>query len=151
MVRSVALALCLGAALFPTAASACQRMVPDPVALDGFAAIFIGHITGIHLEGYENRLLGKPDLVDPELGALTITNGASPVGIRVVVSREIRGAASNPMEFHLAGCTFDLPQLQARGIFFVLPGGTSVVVAWEEDQAAYRALLARLGVERDDL
>jgi len=126
-------------------------MVPALDALDDYVSIFIGHITGIHLEGYENRLLGKHDLVDPELGALAITSGASPVGIRAAVSREMRGTASGAVEFHLAGCTYDAPQLRERGIFFVLPGGTSVVVVWEEEQAAYSAWLAGLGVPRDDL
>ena len=151
MVRSISLALFLSTVFFSAAAGACQRMVPTLDALDDYAAIFIGHITGIHLEGYENRLLGKPDLADPELGALTITNGASPVGIRTVVSHEIRGPASGAIELQLAGCTFDVPRLRERGIFFVLPGGKSVVAVWKDDQAAYNTWLARLGVPRDDL
>ena len=150
MSRFFGLAAFLGAAVLPATADACQRMEPSAETLDGYESVFVGRVTGLHLEGYENRLLSKPDLVDPELGALTITNGASLVSVRVAVSRSIRGPSSGAVELRLAGCTFDLPQLRDSGIFFVHPGGASTVVTWERDQAAYNAWLSRLGIAQND-
>ena len=146
MGKFFALAAFISAFLLPATADACRRMEPSAESLDQYESVFVGRVTGLHLEGYENRLLGKADLVDPELGALNITNGASPVSVRVAVSRSIRGSSFGAVELRLAGCTFDLPQLREGGIFFVHPGGEATVVSWERDQATYNTWLTRLGV-----
>jgi hypothetical protein len=144
-----ALVLTIALVSLPSVADACRRMQPNAGSLEQYSSVFVGQVTGLHLEGYENRLLGKPDLVDPELGPLTITNGASPVSVSAAVTRAIQGPASGAVELHLAGCTFDLPQLKERGVFFVLPDGKFTVVAWERDAVAYKAWLTRLGVPQD--
>lgn len=145
MSRLLALAALLLAGLLPLPGSACQRTSPTDYGLDEYEAVFVGRVTGIHLEGYENGLLAKPDLVDPELGAITVTNGASPVNVRVAVTEPIRGTAAAAMDLDLAGCTFDLPELRERGIFFVLADKISTVVVWERDKPEYVEWLRRLG------
>ena len=150
MAKFVALAILLSAASLPAIADACRRMTPNTEALEQYTSVFVGRVTGLHLKGYENRLLGKPDLIDPELGPVTITNGASPVSVNVAVTQLVRGPASGAVELSLAGCTFELPQLRDRGIFFVQPDGAFAVVIWERDQAAFNAWLSRLGVAQND-
>lgn len=149
MGKFVALAALVACTLLPNAATACHRMAPTPEALDQYQSVFLGSITGIHLKGYENKLLGKPDLVGPQLGAIVITDGSAPVDVHVAVTQPIRGNASGAVELSLAGCTYDLPQLKDRGIFFVLPDGEVAAVAWESDSVVFGSWLSRLGVARD--
>jgi hypothetical protein len=150
MGKVVALAVLIGVALLPSAAQACRRMGPSIEALDQYTAVVLGRVTGVHLEGYETRLLGKPDLMDPQLGAVSITNGASPVGIRVAVTQTLRGSASGALELRLAGCTIDTPELKERGIFFMLPSGDFTVVAWERNSEQFASWLDELGATRHD-
>lgn len=150
MGRFAAPALLIATALLSMPAFACRTIEPSATTLDQYSSVFVGRVTGLHLEGYENRLLGLPDAVDSELGQISITNGAAPVSLRVAVLQTIRGPANGAVELRLAGCTFDLPQPKDRGIFFVLPGGSATVVVWEQDQVAFQSWLARLGVAQND-
>jgi hypothetical protein len=149
MGKIVALVAIIAGTLWPSVATACHRVAPTPEALDQYQSVFLGNVTAIHLKGYENGLLGKPDLVDPELGAITITDGSGSVDLRVAVTHPIRGKATGAIALALAGCTYNLPKLKGRGIFFVLPGGETATVAWESDTATYDLWLSRLGVARD--
>ena len=148
MCKLPALVVLVAAALLPGVADACRRMAPSADALEQYSAIFVGRVTGLHLVGYENGLIGNPDLLDPTLGAITITNGANPVALRVAVTQPIR-SASGALELGLAGCTFDVPDLKDRGIFFVQPDGESALVVWEQDQSSYKQWLKQLGVADD--
>src|SRR5690606_19529720 len=149
MGKNVAIIALLAGCLLPGAAVACLRVTPTPESLDQYQTIFVGTVTSIHLRGYENRLLGEPDAVDPVLGEITITDGSAPVDLRAVVTTPVRGNAAGAVELSLAGCTYDLPHLQDSGVFFVLPGGQAAAVIWESDKATYNSWLARLGVARD--
>jgi len=150
MVRLFAVAMVCVASTAPGLATACQRLEPSFQSLDGYTSVFIGRITGVHLAGYEHRLLGEPDAVVPGLGGLTITDGASPVTVRAVVSRSIRGHSTGAVELSLAGCTYDPPALKDEAIFFVQPGGSAIVVARREHESAFAEWLARLGATQDD-
>jgi hypothetical protein len=121
-------------------------MAPSIEKLSQYSAVFVGRVTGIHLKGYENGLLSRPDGVDPEIGAFSITNGASPVTVYAAVTQNIRGALSGSVELRLAGCTFDPPQLRERAVFFVQPEGTIALVVKEGDGSEFLAWLTRLGV-----
>jgi hypothetical protein len=145
MARTLVLVVLLAATCASFPAHACQRMAPSTVAPEGYSAVFIARVTGVHLVGYENGVLSTPDLVDPALGPLSIRNGASPVTIRVAITQSIRGLMSGALELRLAGCTLSPPALREKAIFFVQPGGNAAIWVSPEDPA-YAAWLARLGV-----
>ena len=147
MSKSSALAAFVAFSSLPGLGEACNRVLPHAEQLDQYSSVFVGHVTGLHLEGYENELLGKPDVVDPELGPLVITNGAMPVSVNVAVTRAISGSASGGVKLRLAGCTFDLPELKQRGVFFVLPNGEFTAVVWERDSSGFQGWLSKLGVQ----
>ena len=149
MGRLTALVLFIATALLSVPAFACRNVEPT-AALDQYSSVFVGRVTGLHLEGYENHLLGVPDVVDPKLGDIRISNGASPVRLRVAVLQRISGPADGAVDLRLAGCTFDLPDLKDRGVFFIRPDGVATVVVWERDQARFQQWLARLGAAQND-
>ncbi len=149
MCKSSVLAVLIALSAAPGVAGACRPVLPQADQLERYTSVFVGHVTGLHLEGYENKLLGTPDLLDAELGPLVITNGASPVSVNLAVTKAIRGPASGALALRLAGCTLDLPHLKDRGVFFVLPDGKFTAVVWERDASAFQGWLTRLGLAQD--
>ncbi len=142
--RFVALTLGL---LWNANATACHRISPSG-PLEHYSAIFLGVVTGIRLHGLENRLLGRGDFVlDGQ--PLTITNGASPVSVTTVATLSVRGSPESPVTVRLVGCTFALPALNERGLFFVQPGGESAVTVWESDAPQFSRWLDQLGIPLD--
>lgn len=148
MNKIVAILLLLVGSLFSFRVSACHRISPDRDSLGQYSAVFLGRVTGIHLDGYENHLLGKGDA---NLGGqlLTITDGSTPVSVTTVVSRAIRGAPTSPLRLQLVGCTKPLPVLKQRGLFFVARDGQSAVTIWESDSRAFSNWVKLLRVQPD--
>jgi hypothetical protein len=105
-------------------------------------------VTGIHLDGYERQLLGKPDVtIDGE--AIILTDGSSPVSVTTVPTKSVRGALSGVQTVELVGCTTELPTLRERGLFFVDQDGTSAVTVWESSGHEFAYWLKQLGIESD--
>ena len=129
-------------------AAACHRISPDAKALNSYSAIFLGVVTGIHLDGYENRLLGKPDgFIDGE--GITITDGSSPVSVTAVSINSVRGSSNNVVTLRLVGCTTALPALREQGLFFVNSDGKSAVTVWQSNSSEFTDMLKQLGVQPD--
>jgi hypothetical protein len=148
MCRFSSLLLLLLSSLASFGAAACHRISPSP-ELDGYSAVFLGTVTGIHLHGYENRLLGKSDRsIDGQ--PLTLTDGSSPVSVTAVATRSVRGASEAPLALQLVGCTTALPALKERGVFFVNPDGASAVAVWESSPQEFAHWLKQLGLQPDD-
>ena len=150
MGRFAAIVFLIATALLSMPALACRNIEPSATVLDEYSSVFVGRVTGLHLKGYENQLLGVADVVGSDLGIIRITNGASPVRLRVAVLQRISGPADGAIDLGLTGCTFDVPDLKDRGIFFVRPGGSTTLVVWERDQANFQNWLARLGAAPND-
>ena len=127
-------------------AAACHRISPDSKALDRYSAVFLGVVTGIHLEGYENRLLGKPDVSFGDQN-ITLIDGSSPVSVTTVSTQSIRGAPNTALTLRLVGCTTSLPALRERGLFFVNSDGTSAVTVWQSSSQEFAHWLKQLGIE----
>ena len=129
-------------------AAACHRISPDPNSLKGYSAFFLGTVTGIHLEGYERRLLGKSD---GSIGdqTFTLTDGSSPVSVTAVATKAVRGTPKLPIVVQLVGCTTSLPALKERGVFFVHSDGTSAITVWESSRQEFAHWLKKLGIKPD--
>jgi hypothetical protein len=141
------LSLLLGS-LASFSAAACHRISPDPKSLDQYSAVFLGAVTGIHLDGYESRLLGKPDgVIDAQ--AIILTDGSSPMSVTTVATQSVRGASKTALTLRLVGCTNSLPALRERGLFFVNPDGVSAVTAWESNPQEFAYWLQQLGIQSD--
>jgi hypothetical protein len=148
MCRFLRIFLLVLGALASFSAAACHRVSPNPKALDGYSVIFLGTITGIHLDGYEAKLLGKPDKSFAGQ-TLTITNGSSPVSVTAVPTELFRRTAKAPAVLQLVGCTIALPALKERGLFFVKSDGVSAITVWESSPQEFAHWLNQLGVQPD--
>jgi hypothetical protein len=148
MYRLLAILSLLLGSLTSFSADACHRISPDPKSLDQYSAVFLGAVTGIHLDGYESRLLGKPDSVT-DGQAITLTDGSSPVSVTTVATQFVRGAPKAALTLRLVGCTNFLPALRERGLFFVNPDGTSAVTVWESSPKEFAHWLEQLGIQSD--
>jgi hypothetical protein len=148
MCRFLSLFLLVLGALTSFSAAACHRISPNSDALDGYSVIFLGTITGIHLDGYEAQLLGK--VGKSVVGqTLTLTDGSSPVSVTAVPTESVRGIAKAPAVLRLVGCTTALPALKERGLFFVNSGGESAITVWESNPQEFAHWLNQLGVLPD--
>jgi hypothetical protein len=132
-------------AAFSAPSVACHRIAPDRAPLDSYTAVFLGHVTGVHLLGYENALTGRPDgFIDGE--PFNLADGSEPVEISAVPSKVAQGNPAKSVRIRLVGCTAPLPALKERGLFFVNPEGGSAVTVWESDSEAFNLWLKRLGL-----
>ena len=129
-------------------ALACHRDYPDLESLEKYSAIFLGNVTGIHLDDYENRLLGQPDglVAGTEF---TIVDGSGAVTVDVVILSSFRGKPPHSIAVRLVGCTAPLPQLKQSAVFFLLPDGTSAVTIWDSNDA-FAPTLSRLEKSKHD-
>jgi hypothetical protein len=126
-------------------AAACHRISPvEP--LDQYSAVFLGVVTGIRLDGYESRLLGRADgFIDGH--PFTLTDGSSPVSVTTVAIDSVHGAPQSPLALRLVGCTTALPSLKERGLFFVSADGTTAVTVWESSPQEFIRWLKQLGIQ----
>lgn len=135
--------------LVSTAALACHRITPHRAPVESHDAVFLGRVTGIHLVGYENSLIGEPDAYVDGRG-VTLTDGSAPVMVNAVPLKIHHGESGGSVELRLVGCTAPLPELKERGIFFINSGTTSAVTVWESDEEAFHYWIDRLGLSDDE-
>ena len=132
-----------------TPAFGCHPITPHRAPMESYDAVFLGQVTGIHLVGYENSLIGEPDAYVDGRG-LTLTDGSAPVMVNAVPTKVHHGDPGRSVELRLVGCTAPLPELKERGIFFINPGTTSAVTVWESDEEAFLYWIERLGLSGDE-
>jgi hypothetical protein len=126
-------------------ASGCRAIAPDLEDTAAYSAVFVGTVTGIHLAGFERKLLGVGD-GELEGEAFTITNGGSEVRVSAVPTRVASGVVAGAVSVRLVGCTTALPALKERGLFFVSADGTSAITLWESSGQPFSKALATLGI-----
>ena len=126
-------------------ASACRLVYPDPAKSNEHSSIFLGIVTGVHLAGLENRLLGKPDAHIDGM-PVNLTGGASPVVVTVVPLSGPSKLRKAVQELRIGQCRGDVPQLRARGIFFVGANARSAMVVWESETVEFAKWSSRVEV-----
>jgi hypothetical protein len=131
-------------AVFAPQCFACHRVTPDMTAPEQYNVILLGRVTGVHLAGYENSLLARPD-GEVEGVTFNITDGSAPVTLRVVPVATTSGDTSEVRELNVSGCGARSAELKARGLFFVSQDGDSAIPVWESDGELFATWLQRLG------
>ena len=145
---SIAIAILLA---LPSAQSlACRRITPNQDSIDTYSSVFLGRVTGIHLSGYENSLISKPDGYIEGIGGFNITDGSASVVITTVPLKVHHGSPGKVAEIELVGCTSPLPSLKDRGLFFVNPESRSAVTVWESDTKSFQYWLEYLKLSGHD-
>ena len=137
--RNLFLFLFLALIAFP--ASACRKAFePNENSLSSYSSIFIGEVTGIHLEDYEAYLLKKPNFV-------YVTSSTPGFQADLVISEVLRGEdKSSTAKLRMGGCMVRVPELKQKGIFFVLKGGnTSVAILANDPKYAHWLSLLKPG------
>jgi hypothetical protein len=131
-------------ALSSTQSLACRRITPNQDSINSYSTVFLGRVTGIHLAGYENGLIGKPDGYIEGIGGFNITDGSASVVITAVPLKAHHGNPDKIVEIELVGCTNPLPNLKERGLFFVNPKSESAITVWESDTKSFQYWLEYL-------
>lgn len=129
-------------------AAACHKVSPNPDWTKEYSSVFLGTVTGIHLDGFEQRLLTEHHgrIYDQFFSFL---DGSSPVSVDVVSTNVVSGKATSKMTLRLVGCTTSLPSLKERGIFFVREAGQSAVTVWESDTKPFNYWFEKLQLKQD--
>lgn len=120
-------------AILPGVALAC--MIPMTISedLSVYDRIFVGEITGIHLESYEAAKLRCENPAD----FYCFGSDSTPrFAIDVVVWQPIRGIVAKRETLKLGGCGVPLPSPLQFGVFFVDDDGANFAEYWDPSDRA---------------
>ena len=115
--------------LFTTPLYACKPLNLNKVLnFSNYSDIFIGEVTGVHLNEYEKIIL--EDVKAGRYGPLPI-KGSKDHTLHIVVTKTFTGNFNGKLVLKTGGCNIMLPTLKERGIFLIDKKTSKVLPIYE--------------------
>ena len=122
--------------------SACiARILPDK-DFDKYQTIFIGEVTGVHLQEYQDMMVKG---LREKNGYSVFTDTTLEYEVTVLPQRLKKGSVTETLKLKISGCGMLEPRVRQIGLFFIKPDG-DVNVLYNGESFAYEDYLEDVGV-----